>query len=195
MEYIAHRINTIEELIKVPSQYGVELDLRDYQNQIIIQHDPFCGGEIFEEYLKHYHHQTMILNIKSEGIERRVLKLIHKYQIKKYFLLDCSFPMIFSLSQEGEKNIALRFSEFESIQTIINMKGLANWVWIDCFTRNPLSIETYNALKDFGFKLCFVSPDLQKQEEKIVSYRNDLQFNHIQLDAICTKIWNIPLWM
>lgn len=31
-EYIAHRINTIEELAKLPTEYGVELDLRDDLN-------------------------------------------------------------------------------------------------------------------------------------------------------------------
>ncbi len=76
MEFIAHRINTIEELKKVPNEYGVELDLRDYGNKLILQHDPFVEGEDFEEYLKYYNHGTMILNIKSERIEYRVLDLI-----------------------------------------------------------------------------------------------------------------------
>ena len=52
MEFIAHRINTIEELKKVPNEYGVELDLRDYGDKLILQHDPFTDGEKFEEYLK-----------------------------------------------------------------------------------------------------------------------------------------------
>lgn len=29
MEFIAHRVNTIAELDKLPDEYGVELDLRD----------------------------------------------------------------------------------------------------------------------------------------------------------------------
>ena len=78
MEYIAHRINTIEELKQIPSEYGVELDLRDYGRRLILQHDPFKDGEDFEEYLKHYNHGTMILNIKSERIEFKVLDLIKK---------------------------------------------------------------------------------------------------------------------
>ena len=32
MEYIAHRINTKEELLALPEEYGVELDLRDDLN-------------------------------------------------------------------------------------------------------------------------------------------------------------------
>ena len=69
MEFIAHRINTIDELKKLPEKYGVELDLRDDLNgRIYIQHNPFEPGEDFENYLKEYRHETMILNIKSERI-------------------------------------------------------------------------------------------------------------------------------
>ena len=56
----------------------------------------------------------MILNIKSERIEYKVLNLLQKYNINNYFFLDSSFPMIYQLSEEGEKNIAVRYSEFES---------------------------------------------------------------------------------
>ena len=124
MLYIAHRINTIEELDRLPSQYGVELDLRDDLNgRIYIQHNPFEPGEDFEEYLKHYHHGLMILNIKSERIEHKVLELIGKYNVKSYFFLDSSFPMIKLLSDMGETNIALRYSELEGLDTICNMAG------------------------------------------------------------------------
>ena len=55
MEYIAHRVNTIEELRKLPAEYGVELDLRDDLNgRIYISHNPFEQGEDFEEYCKEY---------------------------------------------------------------------------------------------------------------------------------------------
>ena len=66
MKYIAHRINTIEKLIQTPIEFGVELDLRDYGDKLVLEHDPFVGGEEFEEYLKYYKHGTMILNIKSD---------------------------------------------------------------------------------------------------------------------------------
>jgi hypothetical protein len=194
MEFIAHRINTIEELNKVPDNYGVELDLRDYNNKLILQHDPFSDGEDFEEYLKCYKHGTMILNIKSERIEYRVLDLIHKYGIKKYFFLDCSFPMVYQLFEMGEKNVALRFSEFESIHTILNLNGKIEWVWVDCFSRLPISYDIFCLLKKNGFKLCLVSPELQGQDSKIEDYKNYLMDNKILMDAICTKVFNIPRW-
>jgi hypothetical protein len=194
MEYIAHRINTIEELKQIPSEYGVELDLRDYGRRLILQHDPFKDGEDFEEYLKHYNHGTMILNIKSERIEFKVLDLIKKYNIKKYFFLDSSFPMIYLLTNSGEKNIALRFSEYEGLDTILNMKSKVKWVWVDCFTRLSITKKDYNILKQNGFNLCLVSPELQNQEHKLLEYKKYLIKEQIVFDAICTKIHNIMKW-
>jgi hypothetical protein len=190
MEFISHRINTIKELKLVPAEYGVELDLRDYGNRLILQHDPFKEGEDFEEYLKYYKHGTMILNIKSERIEYRVLELIKKYNINKYFFLDSSFPMIYQLIKLGENNIALRFSEFEGLDTLINMKGLVNWIWVDCFTKFPLDITSYELLKKH-FKLCLVSPELQVHSisltKKFIALEKKMPF-----DAVCTK--RVDLW-
>ncbi len=195
MEFIAHRINTVAELKALPYEYGVELDLRDDLNgRVYIQHNPFEKGEDFEEYLKSYHHGTMILNIKSERIENKVLELIGKYDVKSYFFLDSSFPMIKLLSDMGEKNIALRFSEFEGLDTIRNMVGKATWVWVDCFTRLPIDKDSYAELKNLGYKLCMVSPELQGQPEKLREYKHFLEQNEIVMDAVCTKVHNFDKW-
>lgn len=194
MEYIAHRINTVVELKQIPFEYGVELDLRDYGDRLILQHDPFKDGEDFEEYLKHYNHGTMILNIKSERIEHKVLELIKRYDIKKYFFLDSSFPMIYLLSNNSEKNIALRFSEFEGLDTILNMKDKVEWIWVDCFSKLPITSENYKLLKENGFKFCLVSPELQGQVEKLEEYKKYLMENGIIFDAICTKVYNVNKW-
>lgn len=195
-EYIAHRINTKEDLLKLPEEYGVELDLRDDLNgRIYICHNPFEPGEDFEEYCKAYHHGTMILNIKSERIEHKALEYMEKYQIKNYFFLDSSFPMIKLLTDMGVKQVALRFSELEGLDTIRNMAGRAEWVWVDCFTKVPIDRESYEELKSLGYKLCFVSPELEGQEEKISEYRNYLEKQGIVFDAVCTKSYHIKDWM
>lgn len=195
MEYIAHRINTIDELRQLSAEYGVELDLRDnLDGEIYIQHNPFEPGDSFEDYLKEYHHGTMILNIKSERIEHKVLELLKKYQITQYFFLDSSFPMIKLLSDQGERNIALRFSELEGLDTIRNMAGKALWIWVDCFTRLPITQESYLELKELGYRLCMVSPELEGQPEKLLEYKKFLTDNQIVMDAVCTKHYNIPLW-
>ena len=194
MEFIAHRINTIKELKKLSIDFGVELDLRDYGNRLILQHEPFVDGEDFEDYLKHYNHGTMILNIKSERIEYRVLELIKKYDIKKYFFLDSSFPMIYQLSKNGENNIALRFSEFEGIDTILMMKNKVKWIWVDCFTKLPINTMVFNNIKALGYKVCLVSPELQGRNEDILPFKKKLFENNIYFDSICTKHHNIEIW-
>ena len=195
MELIAHRINTVEELKALPVQYGVELDLRDDLNgRIYIQHNPFEPGEDFEDYLKEYHHGTMILNIKSERIEHKALEMIANHDVKDYFFLGSSFPMIKLLSDMGEHKIALRFSELEGLDTIRNMAGKADWIWVDCFTRLPIDKESYAELKALGYKLCMVSPELEGQPEKLEEYKKFLEENEIVMDAVCTKFYNFKRW-
>ncbi len=194
MEFIAHRVNTIQELKEVPKEFGVEVDLRDCGNRIILQHEPFSDGEYFEEYLKHYNHGTIILNIKSERIEFRVLELLKKYKVEKYFFLDSSFPMIYLLSEQGEKNIALRFSKFEGLDTIMNMKDRINWVWVDCFGKFPMDDISYNMFTNIGLKLCLVSPELQNRRNKLKPYIKILQNNKFKIEAVCSKIDNYNTW-
>ncbi len=194
MHYIAHRVNTLAALRELPREFGVEIDLRDHGNRLILEHDPFTDGEDFEPYAAEYRHGTMILNVKSERIEHRCLEVLEKHGIKNYFFLDSSFPMINLLARDGNPNSALRFSEFEGLDTIMNMRGRVDWVWVDCFTRLPITPEIRDTLKDAGFKICLVSPELQGRPDDIPTYREQLHEEGIVFDAICTKVHNIETW-
>jgi hypothetical protein len=197
-QFICHRINTIDELKNIDIQFGIELDLRDDHktSKIILSHDPFLDGEYFEDYLKNYNNNTLILNIKSERIEIECLKLIQKYNIKKYFFLDSSFPMIYLLNKDYKNNnIACRFSEFEPIENFLNNKNMYSYIWIDCFNKFPLTNKIYNLIRNNNKKICIVSPELQKKSEKIFEYRNYIIKNNIIPDIICCKIYNIINWI
>ena len=198
-EFIAHRINTLTELEDINNHFGVELDLRDdhKSGKLILSHDPFLDGEYFEDYLKKYNHNTIILNIKSERIELECLKLIEKYNISKYFFLDSSFPMIYLLNKEyNNKNIACRFSEYEPIDQFLAINDKVKYVWVDCFINFPLTLDIYNIIKTYNdIKICLVSPELQKQPHKIKEYRDYIILNNIIPDMICCKIYNIINWI
>lgn len=194
MKFIAHRINTVSELKKIPKEFGIEIDLRDNKNDLILSHDPFFDGEFFEKFLENYEHSFIILNVKSEGIEYKILEILDKFKIENYFFLDSSFPMIYNLSSTGLKNIALRFSEFESLESVLMMKGKVNWVWVDFFTKTPLTKSIFLKLKESDFKICLVSPELQKQPEKIDIYIDMLIKKDIKPDLICSKIYNHNKW-
>jgi hypothetical protein len=185
MLYIAHRINTARQLADVPPEYGVEIDLRDRGERLILQHDPFGDGEDFGDWLRHYNHRLLILNVKSERVEHRVLELVRQHGVRDYFFLDSSFPMIRLLASGGESKIAVRFSEYEPIESCLALAGKVDWVWVDCFTRMPLTPENYRRLKQH-FKLCAVSPELQgRPVESIADYAEQLR--PYPMDAVCTK--------
>ncbi len=188
MQVVVHRINTIEHLKQVPSNLGVEIDLRSQGSRIILNHDPFCEGEDFEQWLEYYQHQLLILNVKEEGLEKNIINLLSKRSINNYFFLDISFPFLVWLSDEGFSKMAVRFSEYECLHTVLNMSGRVEWVWIDCFTELPINHDSFIQLKKAGFKLCLVSPELQKKNiSTIKNYIDHLTTEAITIDAVCTK--------
>jgi len=189
MNIIRHRRNTIKELNSTDIKHGVEVDIRSWNKTLIIHHEPFVEGELFESWLAEYRHGTLILNVKEEGLEERLIDLMKKYQISDYFFLDQSFPFLVKWSRNGENNCAVRLSEFESIETVLTLKGKVDWVWVDCFTYFPLDSISAQRLQEGGFKLCLVSPELQgrKAETEIPQLLALLEDNNIKADAVCTK--------
>jgi len=69
LEVILHRINTISELKNIESKYGVEIDIRAWGSELVLNHEPFQDGEKLVDYLDEYHHGTLVLNVKENGIE------------------------------------------------------------------------------------------------------------------------------
>ncbi len=189
MRLIAHRRNTLAELIATPRQYGVEVDIRSYGDRLIIHHDPFVLGESFETWLAAYRHGTLILNVKEEGLETRLIDLMQSAGIEDYFFLDQSFPFLIKHSRLGEHRCAVRVSEFESIETALTLASKVVWVWVDCFTQFPLSGDDAGKLQEAGFKLCLVSPELQGRdaEIEIAQLAGLLQKRNIRAEAVCTK--------
>jgi hypothetical protein len=182
---IAHRINTVAQLENVPTNQGIELDIRADGNQLILHHDPFQKGEVLEDLLKKYNHQCIILNTKCEGMEKEILTLMKKYSIKNYFFLDLSLPFLVKYANKGIKDIAVRYSEYEPIEFALAFAGKVDWVWVDCFTHLPLDAATYQKLKEH-FKICLVSPELQGYDtERIAVFKE--QIKEMNIDAVCTK--------
>ena len=194
MKLISHRRNTVSELLATDTKYGIEVDIRSEGNRLIIHHDPCVGGESFEEWIDAYRHGTLILNVKEEGLEERLIVLMQSKGITNYFFLDQSFPFLVKWSKAGEHRCAVRVSEFESIETALALAGKVDWVWVDCFTRFPLSEHDARRLKGAGFKLCLVSPELQGRDAnvEIPNLASFLRELNIVADAVCTK--RLDLW-
>lgn len=189
MEIIAHRRNTLAELAATPTAYGVEVDIRSRGSDLIIHHDPFTDGESFDRWIAAYRHGLLILNVKEEGLEQRLIDLMAAHGVSRYFFLDQSFPFLVKTARTGERRCAVRVSEFETMDTALTLAGQIDWVWVDCFTRFPLDRAGAETLQCAGFKLCLVSPELQGRdaETEIAALRTLLADRDISAEAVCTK--------
>ena len=194
MIIISHRRNTISELLSTPVKYGIEVDIRSSLNKLTIHHDPFSEGECFNSWIELYKHETLILNVKEEGLEQRLISCMEENNITNFFFLDQSFPFLIKWANYGEKRCAVRISEFESIDTALSLSGKVDWIWVDCFSRFPLNKSDYIRLKNAEFKLCLVSPELQGRtdESDILDLKLLLKSNGFKMDAVCTK--RADLW-
>ena len=193
LKVIIHRINTLKRLRKIPKEYGTEIDIRAFGSDLILNHDPFQSGERFEDYLDEYHHGTLILNIKEAGIENEVLRLVRlRPQINSFFLLDVEFPYLYRASRNGERSIAVRFSEDESIETVKKYVNKVDWVWIDTNTQLPLDKQNIPVLNQF--KKCLVCPEMFGRKSDIDNYKQLMNCLDFNIEAIMTSINCIKRW-
>jgi len=197
---VQHRVNTVEQLKNTENSLGIEIDIRNHCDELLVIHDPFSTDAItLSEWLLDYNHQFLIVNVKEEGLEPKLLKILKQNNIKNFFILDESFPYIRKYALEGVPNFALRVSEFEGVQTALALNTYlkshgccVDWVWIDTFTGAPLPIEGFKKLRAAGFKLCQVSPELHHIEDpkswqiRVKTFQDSALANYLP-DMVCTK--------
>lgn len=187
MEIIKHRINTIQQLQTLPPQFGAEFDVRSFHGKLILNHEPHAAGDLLENFLSICAKQkcgTLVVNPKEDGLEEEILALLSQYKIDHFFFLDLTIPTMVKLGVRKKiKNLAARISEYETLESALTLKGIADWVWLDSFAGEPPSQKLVESIKKH-FKICLVSPELQGHPcEKIVEFRPLTPL----LDAVCTK--------
>lgn len=193
MLIIKHRVNTSNELKKVSKYFGVEIDLRSYKNEIYLHHDPFKKGELLKNWIKGYNHKLIVLNVKEEGLENKILKILNKYKIKNYFFHDQTFSSL--LKSKNKFDVSIRYSEYEDLKKINELFDKIKWLWIDNFNEVKLNKKFYYFLKRKKVKICVVSPELVNKDrlneiEGLFLYFKKKNF---LIDAVCTK--NHRKWM
>jgi hypothetical protein len=184
---IKHRVNSIEELLRVPEEFGLEIDLRLHHDSLVLAHDPFTAGDKFEDWLPHFRHKMLILNVKEDGLEETILRLLVRYEIKDYFFLDQPFPTL-RKSAMNDYRTALRLSEYENPVNKVDLK--VEWIWLDSFFGDWQYLKQHAAwIKQGQFRTCVVSPELQgrvvgDEPEQLVKIMQNLG---LEISAVCTK--------
>lgn len=196
MFFYSHRINSLNSLKEVNKKAGVEIDLREYKSDLILSHDPFSNNFTYlKDFLPFLNGRNIIANVKSERIEKKFLEIKDELAPNSdYFFLDSSLSMVAKFG--GLYNFASRFSEFESIETTINLleNSLINWLWIDTFTLFPINKKNVSKINSIKINKCFTSPDLLGREKQIPDYAKLIRELDLKIDAICCKNKNINLW-
>ena len=187
MIIVKHRVNNSKELKKLNNDYGVEIDLRSKSKTIYLHHDPYTKGELFSKWIKHYNHKLLVLNVKEEGLEEQILKILKKNKIKNFFFHDQTFSTI--LKNMHKTNVSIRFSEYEGLKKMNILFNKIKWLWIDNFTEINLEKKFFLFLKKYKVKICIVSPELVKKDriKEINNIIRKLKKNNLKIDAVCTK--------
>lgn len=196
MGIIIHRVNTVEELKKIPLRFGVEIDIRETNSNLILNHEPFHSGDLLSEYLKAYvkdkHQGTIIFNIKEAGIETKVIELAQEYAIRNYFLLDVETPFLYAASRRGVRSMAVRYSEVEPIETLEYYRNYVDWIWIDTVSKLPLNKKIIQKLH--GFKTCLVCPERWGRPGDIPEYKKKMESLKFEPTAVMTSLSCVPQW-
>jgi hypothetical protein len=192
MLIIKHRINTISELKKIPKKFGVEVDLRSNKKDIYLHHNPFSKGVLFNKWVKYYDHKLIVLNVKEEGLEKKIVTILKKNKIKDYFFHDQTFSSL--LKNKKITKVSIRISEYEELKKKKYLFKYIKWVWVDHFNIFELNEQLYRLLKKQKVKICIVSPELVnlKNIKKIIVLKKILKVKKYIIDAVCTKrpdIW------
>lgn len=145
--------------------FGTETDVRDYCGHLVISHDiateeSMSFSEMLSIYNAHCCSGTLAINIKSDGLQEKLIEELSRANIDNYFIFDMSIPdMVVSL-RAGLKIFA-RLSEYENESILFSQ---CDGIWLDNFTGQPLDTNVISKWIRAGKKLCIVSADLHKRE-------------------------------
>jgi len=182
---IIHRVNSLNQLNNIKQNYGVEVDIRSNNKNLILAHDISEEKEDFLEFIKKYNHKIFVANVKESGIENLIIDELEKNNINNFFLLDVEFPYILQNYKKHGEKLCLRFSKLEGIDTITNFIGKIKWVWID--TYDDFDLDTYQADVLRNFKLCLVSPTRWGYEGKTDYYIDKFQKFDLLFEAVMVE--------
>lgn len=147
--------------------FGTETDIRDYKGKLIISHDipdekAISVEKFFEIYNKYDNTLPLALNIKSDGLQVELKKLIEKYNITNYFVFDMSVPDGLQYLKHNIKSFT-RQSEYEINPSFYEE---ACGIWLDEFKSHWINKDTLISHNKLNKDICIVSPDLHKREYK-----------------------------
>ena len=184
MQILAHRgcwksdeeKNSLTSLFRSLDQgYGVETDIRDLNGELVISHNPpnFSTAIPLEKLLEHYSNggfsSTLALNIKSDGLQNRLIQALNRYDINNYFAFDMSIPDTISYLDLGITTF-IRCSELEDYPGLVSR---AQGIWMDELLEPWIKPDLIVKQTKHANLVCIVSSELHCRD-------NELQWTQIK---------------
>ena len=196
MEILCHRglwVNNKEQnkLVSfkkaLENGFGVELDVRDMNSDIVISHDPHEGKNalLLEEFFQLYKSYTdsapwIAINVKADGLIPAIKNSIESHQIENYYTFDMSIPEMVIYSKSGLKFFT-RKSDVEKTPILLEK---STGVWLDSFESEWFSRTDLKKIFGYNKKICVVSPELHGRRH-LKQWELVKQVNH-RCMMICT---------
>ena len=145
--------------------FGVETDFRDAGGNLVISHDPPMGELLAAEtMLKAFaaagRPGWLAVNIKADGLQRRVKGLMERFGVERYFVFDMSVPDMLGYLKEDMPTLT-RQSEVEPTPVLLEK---STGVWLDMFKSDWVTEPTMAGHLAAGKRVALVSPELHKRK-------------------------------
>lgn len=156
--------------------FGVEMDLRGFENELFISHDianhnslkaedffkllaKFLKPNLSENHIESSN-LPLAINIKSDGLQDLLKKNLHKFRLENYFCFDISTADILGFVRLNLPFFT-RQSEFEK-ECVFYEK--ASGVWLDEFQIRWIDESVILRHLEQGKQITIVSPELHRRD-------------------------------
>ena len=167
--------------------FGIETDIRDLDGTLVISHDPATRqaaapttADLFEAYSLDGKNLPLALNIKADGLQVPLLKILREYEVENYFVFDMSVPDMAQYLRSGFR-VFSRHSEHENPPARYQK---VEGIWLDAFESEwfgPDIIEQHLAA---GKEVAVVSPELHGRD-RFPQWEALKPLNHLDI-LMCT---------
>jgi len=151
--------------------FGVETDIRDSNQELVISHDMPVGGEVsLERLLKKAasvsdsEQLAVALNVKSDGLSRKLGKMLDGYHALDCFVFDMAIPDMGGYFESGIP-VFTRLSEYETVPVWLDRSA---GVWLDAFDSEWYTLGLIEGLRKLNKRVCIVSSELHGRPHRVL---------------------------
>ena len=149
--------------------WGVELDVRDLDGELVISHDPPAAdalpfATVIEAYRAHGCPGTLAVNVKADGLEALTAQQLSAVDAAHWFAFDMSVPDTLRYQRDGLPF----FTRHSDLETAPALYDAACGVWLDDFAGGFVSQQRIAAHLDAGKRVAVVSPELHGRDREPV---------------------------